>query len=185
MDRRTGYGGRENLEAITLLRRLNDEVHERHPDALMIAEESTSWPMVSRPTYVGGLGFDMKWDMGWMNDTLEYMRARPGLPQVPPHRADLPAACTPYTENFVLPLSHDEVVHVKGSLLSKMPGDEWQKFANLRLLFAYMWAQPGKKLLFMGGEFGQWREWNHDTSLDWDLRRARPATPASSAGCAT
>jgi 1,4-alpha-glucan branching enzyme len=162
------HGGWENLEAISLLRRMNDEVRERHPGALMIAEESTSWPMVSRPTYVGGLGFDMKWDLGWMNDTLDYMRFDPVFRKF--HHTELTfRRMYQYTENFVLPLSHDEVVHLKASLLSKMPGDEWQKFANLRLLFAYMWAQAGKKLLFMGGEFGQWREWNHDASLDWDL----------------
>jgi len=162
------FGGWENLEAISLLRRMNDEVRERHPDVLMIAEESTAWPMVSRPTYVGGLGFDMKWDLGWMNDTLDYMELDPVFRKF--HHTDLTfRRMYQYTENFVLPLSHDEVVHLKASLLSKMPGDEWQKFANLRLLFATMWAQAGKKLLFMGGEIAQWREWNHDTSLDWDL----------------
>ncbi len=162
------FGGPENLEAVSLLRRLNDEARERHPGALMIAEESTTWPMVSRPTYAGGLGFDMKWDLGWMHDTLDYMSLDPVFRKY--HHTDLTfRRMYAYTENFVLPLSHDEVVHLKASLLSKMPGDEWQKFANLRLLFAYMWAQPGKKLLFMGGEIGQWREWNHDTSLDWDL----------------
>jgi 1,4-alpha-glucan branching enzyme len=162
------YGGWENLEAISLLRRLNDEVAERHPDVLMIAEESTAWPLVSRPTYVGGLGFDLKWDLGWMNDTLDYMELDPVFRKY--HHTELTfRRMYQYTENFVLPLSHDEVVHLKRSLLSKMPGDEWQKFANLRLLFASMWAQAGKKLLFMGGEFGQWREWNHDASLDWDL----------------
>ena len=162
------FGGWENLEAISLLRRMNDEVRERHPGVLMIAEESTSWPMVSRPTYVGGLGFDMKWDLGWMNDTLDYMELDPVFRKF--HHTDLTfRRMYQYSENFVLPLSHDEVVHLKASLLAKMPGDEWQKFANLRLLFAYMWAQAGKKLLFMGGEIAQWREWNHDTSLDWDL----------------
>ena len=148
------YGGWENLEAISLLRRLNDEVRERHPDTLMIAEESTAWPMVSRPTYVGGLGFDMKWDLGWMNDTLDYMELDPVYRKF--HHNELTfRRMYQYSENFVLPLSHDEVVHLKRSLLSKMPGDDWQKFANLRLLYAYMWAQAGKKLLFMGGEFGQ------------------------------
>jgi 1,4-alpha-glucan branching enzyme len=162
------HGGNENLGAITLLRRLNEEVQNAHPGAVMIAEESTAWPMVSRPTYVGGLGFDMKWDLGWMNDTLDYMKLDPVFRKF--HHNDLTfRRMYQYTENFVLPLSHDEVVHLKGSLLSKMPGDEWQKFANLRLLLAYMWAQAGKKLLFMGGEIGQWGEWNHDTSLDWDL----------------
>jgi 1,4-alpha-glucan branching enzyme len=162
------FGGRENLGAITLLRRFNDEIAERHPDTLSVAEESTSWPMVSRPTYVGGLGFDMKWDLGWMNDTLDYMSLDPVFRKFH-HTALTFRRMYQYTENFVLSLSHDEVVHLKRSLLSKMPGDEWQKFANLRLLFAWMWAQPGKKLLFMGGEIGQWGEWNHDTSLDWHL----------------
>jgi 1,4-alpha-glucan branching enzyme len=162
------YGGRENIEAIGFLRRLNQEVYTSHPDVQTIAEESTSWPMVSRPTYVGGLGFGLKWDMGWMHDTLEYMR------QDPIHRRYHHNKLTfrmiyAFHENFVLPLSHDEVVYGKGSLIGKMPGDDWQKFANLRALFGYMHAQPGKKLLFMGGEFGQWREWAHDASLDWDL----------------
>jgi len=162
------YGGRENLEAISFLRRLNEEVYKNYPDVQTIAEESTAWPMVSRPTYVGGLGFGMKWDMGWMHDTLEY------ISKAPIHRKFHHNQLTfrmiyAFTENFVLPLSHDEVVHGKGSLLSKMPGDDWQKFANLRLLLAYMYSQPGKKLLFMGGEVGQWSEWNHDTSVDWHL----------------
>jgi len=162
------YGGWENLEAISLLRRLNDEVRERNPGTLTIAEESTAWPMVSRPTYVGGLGFDMKWDLGWMNDTLDYMELDPIHRKF--HHNELTfRRMYQYTENFVLPLSHDEVVHLKKSLLSKMPGDAWQMRAGLRLLFAYMWAQAGKKLLFMGGELGQWAEWNHDTSLDWHL----------------
>jgi 1,4-alpha-glucan branching enzyme len=162
------FGGRENLPAISFLRRLNEAVKERHPDVLMIAEESTAWPMVSRPHYVGGLGFDMKWDMGWMHDTLEYMGKEPVHRSY--HHGKLNFRMLyAFTENFVLPLSHDEVVHGKGSLIGKMPGDDWQRFANLRLLLAYMIAQPGKKLLFMGGEFGQWREWNHDTSLDWNL----------------
>ena len=162
------YGGRENLGAITLLRRFNEEVGASHPGAVTIAEESTTWPMVTRPTYVGGLGFHMKWDLGWMNDTLDYFKLDPIFRKF--HHTNLTfRRMYQYSENFVLPLSHDEVVHLKASLLSKMPGDEWQKFAGLRLLFAYMWAQPGKKLLFMGGEIGQWKEWNHDTSLDWDL----------------
>ncbi len=162
------HGGNENLGAITLLRRLNEEVEKAQPGAVMIAEESTAWPMVSRQTYVGGLGFGMKWDLGWMNDTLDYMTLDPVFRKF--HHNDLTfRRMYQYTENFVLPLSHDEVVHLKASLLSKMPGDEWQKFANLRLLLGYMWAQAGKKLLFMGGEIGQWNEWNHDTSLDWDL----------------
>jgi 1,4-alpha-glucan branching enzyme len=160
------FGGRENLEAISLLRQINETVAREYPDVQMVAEESTSWPMVSRPTYVGGLGFQLKWDMGWMHDTLSY------LAHDPVHRRFHHDQLTfrmlyAFTESFVLPLSHDEVVHGKGSLVSKMPGDDWQKFANLRLLLGYMYAQPGKKLLFMGGEFGQWSEWNHETNLDW------------------
>jgi 1,4-alpha-glucan branching enzyme len=162
------FGGPENLEAISLLRRLNDFIHEVHPDVLTIAEESTSWPMVSRPTRIGGLGFDMKWDMGWMNDTLKYFKRDPIHRKY--HHTELTfRGMYAYSENFLLPLSHDEVVHMKGSLLSRMPGDNWRKFANLRLLLAYQCAVPGKKLLFMGGEFGQWAEWNHDTSLQWPL----------------
>jgi 1,4-alpha-glucan branching enzyme len=162
------FGGRENLQAISFLRRLNEAVKERHPDVLMIAEESTAWPMVSRPAYVGGLGFDMKWDMGWMHDTLEYMGKQPVHRSY--HHSKLNFRMIyAFSENFVLPLSHDEVVHGKGSLIGKMPGDDWQRFANLRLLLAYQIAQPGKKLLFMGGELAQWREWDHDTSLDWHL----------------
>ncbi len=162
------FGGRENIEAITFLRRLNEDVYKVHPDVQVIAEESTAWPMVSRPTYVGGLGFGMKWDMGWMHDSLRYFSKDPVHRKF--HHNDLTFRMMyAFTENFVLPLSHDEVVHGKGSLLNKMPGDEWQKFANLRLLFAHMYSQPAKKLIFMGGEFGQWREWNHDTSLDWGL----------------
>jgi 1,4-alpha-glucan branching enzyme len=162
------YGGNENLEAIGFLRRFNEAVHQNYPATLTIAEESTAWPMVSRPTYVGGLGFDMKWDMGWMHDTLLYMSKEPV------HRAYHHDKLTfrmlyAFTENYVLPLSHDEVVHGKGSLLGKMSGDEWQKFANLRVLLGYMYAQPGKKLLFMGAELGQWKEWDHDHSLDWHL----------------
>jgi len=160
------YGGRENLEAIDFLRRFNEEVYKEHPDIQTIAEESTAWPMVSRPVYVGGLGFGMKWDMGWMHDTLKYFSNDPIHRQYH-HNLLTFRMLYGFTENFVLPLSHDEVVHGKGSLLNKMPGDEWQKFANLRLLFAYMYAQPGKKLLFMGDEFGQGSEWSHDRSLDW------------------
>ena len=162
------YGGRENLEAIDFLRRFNEEAYKEHPDIQTIAEESTAWPMVSRPVYVGGLGFGMKWDMGWMHDTLAYFRHDPIHRQYH-HNLLTFRMLYGFTENFLLPLSHDEVVHGKGSLLNKMPGDEWQKFANLRLLFAYMYAQPGKKLLFMGGEFGQSNEWSHDRSLDWWL----------------
>jgi 1,4-alpha-glucan branching enzyme len=162
------YGGRENLGAIQFLRAVNAEVYRAHPDVQMIAEESTAWPMVSRPTYVGGLGFGMKWDMGWMHDTLDYMSHEPIHRRW--HHGELTFRMIyAFNENFVLPLSHDEVVHGKGSLLARMPGDEWQQFANLRLLLGYMWAQPGKKLLFMGGEFGQGREWNHEHSLDWHL----------------
>ncbi|MBI4303332.1 MAG: 1,4-alpha-glucan branching protein GlgB [Chloroflexi bacterium] len=162
------YGGNENIGAIDFLRRFNEEVYKNYPDVQTIAEESTAWPMVSRPTYVGGLGFGMKWDMGWMHDTLQYMSHEPVHRKY--HHNDLTFRMIyAFFENFVLPLSHDEVVHGKGSLLGKMPGDDWQKFANLRLLFGYMYGQPGKKLLFMGGEFGQWREWHHDESLDWSL----------------
>jgi 1,4-alpha-glucan branching enzyme len=162
------YGGRENIDAITFLRRLNEDVYKVHPDVQMIAEESTAWPMVSRPTYVGGLGFGMKWDMGWMHDSLRYFSKNPIHRKF--HHNDLTFRLMyAFTENFALPLSHDEVVHGKGSLMGKMPGDDWQRFANLRLLFAHMYSQPGKKLLFMGGEIGQWREWNHDSSLDWEL----------------
>jgi len=162
------YGGRENLGAISLLRRLNEEIYQQYPDVQTIAEESTAWPMVSSPTYVGGLGFGMKWDMGWMHDTLVYMSKDPIFRKY--HHNQLTFRLLyAFTENFVLSLSHDEVVHGKGSLLSKMPGDDWQKFANLRLLFGHMYSQPAKKLLFMGGEFGQWREWYHEESLDWHL----------------
>ncbi|HEV8420558.1 MAG TPA: 1,4-alpha-glucan branching protein GlgB [Actinomycetota bacterium] len=162
------YGGRENLEAIEFLRLLNTMAYAEHPDIQTVAEDSTAWPMVSRPTYLGGLGFGMKWDMGWMHDTLQYMSHDPIHRKF--HHNELTfRQIYASTENFVLPLSHDEVVHGKGSLLGKMAGDEWQKFANLRLLLGYMWAQTGKKLLFMGGEFGQWREWNHEESLDWHL----------------
>ena len=162
------YGGRENIEAIGFLRRLNEEVYKNHSDVQTIAEESTSWPMVSRPNYVGGLGFGLKWDMGWMHDTLEYMSQDPIYRRYHHNKLTFRMIYA-FHENFVLPLSHDEVVYGKRSLIGKMPGDDWQKFANLRALFGYMYAQPGKKLLFMGGEFGQWREWVHDGSLDWDL----------------
>ena len=162
------YGGRENLDAIDFLRRFNSEVYRNHHDVQTIAEESTAWPMVSRPNYVGGLGFGLKWDMGWMHDTLKYMSHEPIFRTY--HHNELTFRMIyAFHENFVLPLSHDEVVHGKGSLLGKMPGDLWQKFANLRLLFAYMYAQPAKKLLFMGGEFGQWAEWSHESSLEWHL----------------
>ncbi|MGD0857491.1 MAG: alpha amylase C-terminal domain-containing protein, partial [Dehalococcoidia bacterium] len=162
------FGGRENLEAVSLLRRFNEEVYKNFPDVQTVAEESTDWAMVSRPTYIGGLGFGMKWDMGWMHDTLDYITKDP-IHRKYHHNKLTFRMLYAFSENFVLSLSHDEVVHGKASLLSKMPGDDWQKFANLRLLFSYMFTQPGKKLLFMGDEFGQWREWNHETSLDWHL----------------
>lgn len=165
------HGGRENLEAIAFLKRLNEVVYAEHPDVQTVAEESTSWPMVSRPLYLGGLGFGMKWDMGWMHDTLAYLKLDPVYRKY--HQNQLTfRSMYAWSENFVLALSHDEVVHGKGSLLGKMPGDEWQKFANLRLLFGYQWAQPGKKLLFMGGELGQSQEWGHERSLDWHLGSA-------------
>jgi len=162
------FGGNENLEAVDFLRRFNIEVYKEQPAVQTVAEESTSFPLVSRPTYLGGLGFGMKWDMGWMHDTLFYMSQEPIHRKF--HHQNLTFRMLyAFGENFMLPLSHDEVVHGKGSLLSKMPGDDWQKFANLRLLYAYMYAQPGKKLMFMGDEFGQWDEWDHDQSLDWHL----------------
>ena len=162
------FGGNENLDAVEFLRQLNTAVYRDHPDTQTMAEESTAWPMVSRPTYLGGLGFGLKWNMGWMHDTLAYFQ------QDPVHRKYHHSRLTfslwyAFTENFVLPLSHDEVVHGKGALIGRMPGDDWQKFASLRLLFGYMWTHPGKKLLFMGGEFGQRREWQHDESLEWHV----------------
>ncbi len=168
------FGGRENLEAIRFLRQFNEAVYRSFPDVQTYAEESTAWPSVSRPTYLGGLGFGVKWDMGWMHDTLSYFCEDPIHRKY--HHNELTFRMVyAFTENFVLPLSHDEVTHGKGSLLSKMPGgDDWQKFANMRLLQGYMYSQPGKKLLFMGVEIGQWSEWNHDTSLDWHLLQYRP-----------
>ncbi|MBN2123266.1 MAG: 1,4-alpha-glucan branching protein GlgB [Deltaproteobacteria bacterium] len=162
------HGGRENLEAVSFLRRFNEEVYGRHPDVQTIAEESTSWPLVSRPTYLGGLGFGLKWDMGWMHDTLEYMSRDP-IHRKFHHNKLTFRMLYAFHENFILPLSHDEVVYGKGALLRKMPGDEWQRCANLRLLFGYMYAQSAKKLLFMGGEFGQMDEWYHEKGLDWHL----------------
>lgn len=160
------YGGNENLEAIEFLKQFNRVVYDNFPDAQTYAEESTAWPMVSRPTYIGGLGFGLKWDMGWMHDTLRYFSKDPVFRRY--HHNDLTFRMLyAWGENFVLPFSHDEVVHGKGSMLGKMAGDDWQKFANLRLLYGSMFAQPGQKLMFMGGEFAQWAEWNHDSSLDW------------------
>jgi 1,4-alpha-glucan branching enzyme len=162
------YGGRENLEAIDFIKRLSEASYKFYPDTQLIAEESTAWPMVTRPTYVGGLGFGLKWNMGWMHDTLEYFSKDPIYRKH--HQNQLTFSIWyAFFENFLLPLSHDEVVHGKGSLLRRMPGDDWQRFANLRLLFGYMYAHPGKKLLFMGGEIGQSNEWYHETSLDWHL----------------
>lgn len=167
------YGGKENIEAIDFLRQLNSSVYQNYPDVQTIAEESTSWPMVSRPADSGGLGFGMKWDMGWMHDTLKYLALDPLYRSY--HQGELTFRMIyAFTEDFVLPLSHDEVVHMKGSLLRKMPGDDWQKFAGLRLLFGYMYSQSGKKLLFMGGEFGQWDEWSEAHSLNWHLLEYPP-----------
>jgi len=187
------YGGRENLEAVAFIRRLNEAVYRDHPDTMTIAEESTAWPMVSRPTDAGGLGFGMKWNMGWMHDTLAYARENPIHRSFHQDRLTF-SLWYAFNENFMLPLSHDEVVHGKGSLVGKMPGDDWQKFANLRALYCYMWTHPGKKLLLMGSEFGQRREWTHDGELEWwvasqpehggvrrwvsDLNRAYRAEPA-------
>jgi 1,4-alpha-glucan branching enzyme len=167
------FGGKENLGAVSLLKELNVVVHREFPGAVTIAEESTSWPGVSRPTYTGGLGFTFKWNMGWMHDMLTFFQHDPIYRRF--HQNQLTFGLLyAFSENFVLALSHDEVVHGKRTLLDKMPGDVWQRFANLRLLYGYMYSHPGKKMLFMGGEFGQWREWNHDTSLDWHLCEDEP-----------
>jgi 1,4-alpha-glucan branching enzyme len=162
------FGGRENLGAVAFFRRLNEVVHGAHPGVIVAAEESTAWPMVSRPTYLGGLGFGFKWNMGWMHDVLDYLRLDPVHRKYHHNRLTF-GPLYAWTENFVLPLSHDEVVHGKGSLLARMPGNDWQQFANLRALYGFMWSHPGKKLLFMGGELAQRREWHHDRSLDWHL----------------
>jgi 1,4-alpha-glucan branching enzyme len=160
------FGGRENLEAVEFMKELNAVVYGRNPDVMMVAEESTAWPGVSRPVHLGGLGFGFKWNMGWMHDTLSYV-ARDPIHRRYHHNELTFGLMYAWSENFVLPLSHDEVVHGKRSLIDKMPGDRWQKFANLRALYGYMWAHPGKQLLFMGGEFGQWREWSEERELDW------------------
>jgi 1,4-alpha-glucan branching enzyme len=167
------HGGNENLEAVSFLQQFNRVVYENYPDVQTYAEESTAWPSVSRPTYLGGLGFGLKWDMGWMNDTLQYLSKDPVYRKYH-HNALTFRMVYAFSENYVLPLSHDEVVHGKGSLLDRMAGDAWQKFANLRVLYGNMFAAPGQKLLFMGGEFAQWREWDHDRSLDWHLAEHEP-----------
>jgi 1,4-alpha-glucan branching enzyme len=167
------YGGNENLEAIDFVKRFNQIVHQQHPGVLTIAEESTAWTGVSRPTYLGGLGFSLKWNMGWMHDTLLYF-SKEAVHRKFHHNNLTFSLLYAFTENFVLVLSHDEVVHGKRSLLAKMPGDTWQQFANLRALYAFMYAHPGKKMLFMGGEIGQWIEWNCKQSLDWNLLEYEP-----------
>jgi len=165
---RNPHGGKENLDALNFLRRLNQEVYGAYPDVMMIAEESTAWPMISRPVYLGGVGFGFKWNMGWMHDITEYMTKDPIFRSYQHNKVTFTLLYA-FTENFILPLSHDEVVYGKRSMIDKMPGDQWQRFANLRLLYGFMFGHPGKKLLFMGGEWGQLKEWNHDASLDWHL----------------
>jgi 1,4-alpha-glucan branching enzyme len=166
------FGGREDLDAVAFLQQMNEVVHGREPGVVSAAEESTAWPGVSRPVYLGGLGFGFKWNMGWMHDTLGYFAHEPVHRRFHHHELTFSLVYA-FSENFILPLSHDEVVHGKGSLVDKMPGDRWQKLANLRSLYGYMWAHPGKKLLFMGGELAQWREWNAEASLDWHLLEER------------
>src|SRR6266487_3306661 len=162
------HGGRENTQAVSFLREVNATCYRRVPGIMMVAEESTAWPGVTRPVHLGGLGFGFKWNLGWMHDSLNYLAHDPVFRNY--HHNEITFSLMyAFSENFVLPLSHDEVVHGKGSLLRKMPGDEWQQLANLRALYAFMWAHPGKKLLFMGGELAQEREWSHDASLDWHL----------------
>ena len=167
------YGGHENLDAVEFIKQMNEATYRDHPDTQTVAEESTAWPMVSRPTHLGGLGFGMKWNMGWMHDTLKYFASDPVYRKFHQHHITF-SLWYAFSENFVLPLSHDEVVHGKGALIGKMPGDEWQRFANLRLLYGHLWTHPGKKLLFMGGEFAQTTEWQHEQSLEWHLLEYAP-----------